>query len=141
MTRFEDAYPQFLEQYIKEASESSNTDSPSESPQIEGEIASAPEIRTLLKRSKKNKNSDESVSSNKNSELIDEKQSSVMNLEVWLKKSGKSKIQTPEAKKAVLPEILALLDNVSNKSIHQALNKAGFIRSGSEFITREDNKS
>jgi hypothetical protein len=62
-----------------------------------------------------------------------------MNLEIWLKKLGKSEIQTPEAKKAVLPEILASLDNVSNKSIHQALDKAGFIRSGNEFITGGDN--
>jgi hypothetical protein len=72
--------------------------------------------------------------------LIDEKQSSMMNLEIWLKKSGRSEIQTPKAKKAVLPEILASLDNVSNKSIHLALNKAGFIRSGSEFITEGDNQ-
>ena len=135
LARFEDAYPQFLEQYIKEDSESSNTDSTLESPQIEGEIASAPEIRTLLK-----KNSNESISSSKDSELIDEKQSSLINLEIWLKKSGKSEIQTPKAKKAVLPEILASLDNVSNKSIHLALNKAGFIRSGSEFITGGDNQ-
>jgi hypothetical protein len=138
LTRFEDAYPQFLEQYIK-ASESPGDDSPLESPRIEGEIASAPEIRTLLKKRKRNKNSDESASPSENPELVDEKQSSLMNLEIWLKKLGKSEIQTPEAKKAVLPEILASLDNVSNKSIHQALDKAGFIRSGNEFITGGDN--
>lgn len=118
----------------------SSTDSPSESPQIEGEIASAPEIRSLLKKRKKNKNSTESTSSSRNPELIDEKQSSLINLEIWFKKSGKSEIQSPDAKKAVLPEILASLDNVSNKSIHQALNKAGFIRSGNEFIAGGNNQ-
>jgi len=134
LEKFEDAYPKFLEQYIKEALESSDANSSPEPPQIEGEIASAPEIRTLLIEGKNSINSDRALS-NKKSELIDETQSSLMNLEIWLEKSGKSKTSSFETKRAVLPEILASLNNVSNKNIHEALNNAGFIRLGTEFLT------
>lgn len=136
LARFEDAYPKFLEQYIKEKSKSSKKDFLSETPQIEGEIASAPEIRGLVKKGKKIKKSEVSESSNTESELIDERQSSLMNLETWLKKSGGAIDQSPEVMRAVLPIILASVKSASNKSVHMALNKAGFIRSGSEFMQK-----
>ncbi|MDQ6786312.1 MAG: hypothetical protein M3033_05780, partial [Acidobacteriota bacterium] len=134
LERFEDAYPQFLEKYIKENSESSNANVPLKPVQIEGEISSAPEIRPLLKKDNNINKSDELTNKNSKSELINEQQTSLLNLEVWLKKSGKSEMPSIEAQKAVLPQILTSLDNINNKNIHTALNKAGFIRSGNEFV-------
>jgi hypothetical protein len=128
LTRFEDAYPQFLEKFIKESTKPAKGSS--ELPQVNGEIASDPQIRTLLNNNKKNESSVESSSS-------DEKPDSLISFESWMKKIS-NRLQPAEKKKAVLPAILASLDNVNNKIIHLALKDAGFIRSGSEFITGGD---
>lgn len=133
LTHFEDAYPKFLEQYIEQSPKSSESDS-SASVQVEGEIASDPVIRAAMKRAKQSEKPDESSSDNFESKLIDEKQNSLMNIEVWFKKSRKTK-SASESKKAVLPEILNSLNEVNNKTIHSALNEAGFIRSSDEFIS------
>jgi hypothetical protein len=58
-------------------------------------------------------------------------------LESWLEKIGK-KLHPPEEKKGVLPGILASLDSANNKAIYTALNQAGFIRSGSEFMAGDN---
>lgn len=129
LAKFEDAYPKFLEEFIKKSEKDGN----SVSPQIEGEISSDPVIRALRKENKKVKKTDNPNSSDESSELIDEKQTSLLNLEIWLKKSGE--IQNHPETKAVLPAILSSLDKVTNESIYAALNEAGFIRSGSEFMS------
>jgi hypothetical protein len=137
LTRFEDAYPQFLEQFIEKSKKPSAKNSSSEPPQVEGEIANDPQIRTLLNKIKKDKNSDKSLPNNEGSKLIDEKPDSLVSLESWLEKTG-TRLQPREEKKTVLPGILASLDNVSNKAVYTALSEAGFIRSGSEFMTGDN---
>lgn len=134
LARFEDAYPQFLERYIEQSSKPPESDFSSEPIQVEGEITSDPVIRSAMKKAKQPKRSTKSSSDNSESELIDEKQNSLMNIEVWFKKSKKTK-SVPESKKAVLPEILSSLKEVNNKTIHAVLNKAGFIRSSDEFMS------
>ncbi len=134
LVRFDDAYPAFLEEYIKQTKRPSGTGKTTEPLKIEGEIASDPVIRALTKENKKNKKTDNTDSGNNNSELIDEKQTSLMNLEIWLKQTGKTPGLSELKRTAELPEILSSLDNVTNKSIHAALNEAGFIRPGSEFV-------
>lgn len=134
LARFEDAYPKFLEQYIEQATKSPESNSSSQSVQVEGEIASDPVIRAAIKKAKQPKRSVKSALVDSESELIDEKQNSLMNVEVWFKKSKKHQSGS-ESKKAVLPEILALHKKVNNKTIHVALNDAGFIRSSGEFMS------
>jgi hypothetical protein len=129
LARFEDAYPKFLDQFIIE---SSKTNSPSEPPQVEGEIASDPQIRTLLNKSKKGKPSN----SNKSGKSEIEESDSIISFDNWLKKTT-DKYQSSNSPKAVLPAILASVNQATNKSIHEALNKAGFIRSGNEFYQEE----
>lgn len=135
LARFEDAYPQFLEQYIKESPNPLSKVS-SEMPQIEGVIADAPEIITLTKKNKNADNSGLSKSISENSEVIDKRKLSLMNVESWLKKSGSSieSSESSNSSKAVLPEILNSIKNVNNKSVYAALREAGFIRSGNEFL-------
>jgi hypothetical protein len=137
LTRFEDAYPKFLEQFIKESKKPSTKNSSSEPPQVEGEIANDPQIRTLLNENKKDKNSDKSSPVKNGSKSINEKSDSLVSLESWLEKIGK-KLHPPEEKKGVLPGILASLDSANNKAIYTALNQAGFIRSGSEFMAGDN---
>jgi hypothetical protein len=131
LARFEDAYPKFLEKFIEESTNSSKP------PQVEGEIASDPQIRTLLNKNKKDEISDELFAKKKNSNLRNDQPDSIISFESWMKKIT-NKLQPTEEKKTVLPEILASLDNVNNKTIHAALKEAEFIRSGSEFITSGD---
>lgn len=126
LARFEDAYPKFLDDFVKQTSKSNN---PSETIQIEGEIASDPVIKALIEKSE----NDKSQSGDSETELIDKKQTPSMKFEVRLKKQGKSRTSSSEEKKAILPEILLSLSEVNNKTIHIALNEAGFIRSSNEF--------
>lgn len=133
LARFEDAYPQFLEEYIEQSPKSSEPNYSSISVQVEGEIASDPVIRSAIKKAKQSKRSTESSDNNSDAELIDQKQTSLMNVEIWAKKTRHSK-KSVETKKAVLPEVLNSLKEVNNKTIHSALNEAGFIRSSDEFI-------
>lgn len=136
LASFEDAYPQFLEEYIERSPKlpESNGFTDSESAQVEGEIASDLVIRAAIKKAKQSKKSSASSDENSDAELIDHKQTSLMNMEIWAKKTQRSE-KDDEFKKAVLPEILSSLKDVNNKTIHAALNQAGFIRSGDEFIS------
>lgn len=134
LTRFEDAYPQFLEEYIEKSKASSDAISSSSSVQVEGEIASDPVIKAAIKKAKQSKKSQKTSEDNSEAELIDQKQTSLMNVEIWAKKMQSSRNNT-EARKSVLPEILTSLKEINNKTIHAALNEAGFIRSGDEFIS------
>lgn len=136
LTRFEDAYPQFLEQFIEESTKPSAKNSSSEPPQVEGEIANDPQIRTLLRKNKKDKDSNKSLPDNEDSYIGDEQPDSLISFESWMEKTRK-KLQPCEEKKAILPGILASLDNANNKVIHATLKEAGFIRSGSEFMLED----
>lgn len=127
LARFEDAYPQFLEQFIENSA--SDKDS-AKSIHIEGEIASDPVIRKALKCENSNK-----VVENEDAELITEIQSSLMNLEVWLKKMENAERVSSNSKQAVLPKILSSLSEVNNKTIHATLKQNGFIKSGMEFMS------
>ncbi len=127
LTRFEDAYPKFLEKFIEESKKTSGKISSSEPPQVEGEIANDPQIRTLLNKNRKDKNSDKSLPNEKDSKSRNEKPDSPVSLE-----------NRTEEKKAVLPGILASLNTENNKAIHTALKEAGFIRSGSEFMAGDN---
>lgn len=134
LARFEDAYPKFLGQYIEQSAKVPESDSSSGSVKVEGEIASDPVIRAAMKKAEQSEKPNKSTSDNTESELIDEKQTSLMNIEVWFKKSKKTQAAS-ESKKAGLPKILASLKKVDNKAIHAALNEAGFIRSSDEFMS------
>lgn len=129
LARFEDAYPKFLDQFIIDAS---RTDSPSESPQIEGEITSDPQIRNLLN----NKSKDKSSNATKKGKSNNESSYSFISYENWLKKTT-DKYRKSNDSRVLLPAIFASLNNVTNKSIHAALNEAGFIKSGNEFYQEE----
>lgn len=106
LTRFEDAYPQFLDQFITDAKKHSGDES--YTPQIEGEISNNPVIRAL------NKADENGLSSKEN------------------KKSDSDFFKESQA---VLPKIHNSVSTVTSKSIHTALNEAGFIRPATEFIT------
>ena len=137
LARFEDAYPQFLEQYIEGVSKSATKEISPNILQIEGEIASAPEIRSFFKNKKKNENINVSTLNDNHYEIFDEKKTPIMNFEVWLKEFEKSSTQAVKGKKGVLPAILASLGSTSNKSVYKALKDANFIRSSDEFIRQE----
>ena len=134
LARYEDAYPQYLGRYIEGVSKPIAKEVSPDLLQIEGEIASAPEIISFFKNSKKGKNTKVSNSNEKNYEIFDEKKTPIMNFEIWLKEFEKSNSQATEGKKGVLPAIFASLENVSSKTIYQALKDANFIRSSDEFI-------
>lgn len=130
LIRFEDAYPQFLEQFIID---SSNPNLPLELPQIEGEINSDPQIKNLLNKNKK----DKSLNTAKNDKSSNTKSNPPSTYENRLKKIS-GKYQSCKKSKAVLPAILASLKTVNNKTVYSALSEAGFIRSGSEFFSGGD---
>jgi len=134
LTRFEDAYPQFLEQFIND---SVKPDSTSKPPQIEGEISNDPQIRNILNNNKPPKNTKKSLPKPEDISTNENNSDSLTNLEDWLKKISKKALppDSSSGKKALLPSILDALEVKTNKSIHAALNEAGFIRSGSEFIS------
>jgi hypothetical protein len=129
LARFEDAYPQFLEQFIFDTKKPSGDESGA--PQIEGEISNDPVIRAL------NKAGESSVSDPHSniSESIDEKRSSLTNFRLSSKENKQSDLDFFKKSQAVLPKIYNSVETVTNKSIHTALNEAGFIRSASEFTT------
>lgn len=135
LKHYEDAYPKFLEDYIEERLKSAESELFSNPIQVEGEIASNPVIKAAIKKVEKTTKLKKEHVNNDDSELISEKQTSLMNLEVWLNKTGRSESSPPEIRKAILPEILSSLNEVNNKIIHAALSRAGFIRPGSEFIS------
>jgi hypothetical protein len=132
LTNFEDAYPKFLEQFIKEPEDSAKNN-PSEPLQISGEITSDPQIRSLLNKNKESENSNKSISKKDGDIANNSVTDSLVNLDVWLEKVG-DKNQSYEEKKALLPSIFTSLEIKTNKSVHALLNEAGFIRSGSEFM-------
>ncbi|HEX8377848.1 MAG TPA: ATP-binding protein [Pedobacter sp.] len=128
LARFEDAYPRFLEELIKKAPDPNSS---LKSPQIEGEITSHPQIRSS-DNNEGNKSSKKSSAKDNKTKSGFELSESLTNFDDWLKKIV-DKCRHPEEKKAALPAILASLENVTNVTIHTALNEAGFIRSGNEF--------
>lgn len=134
LARFEDAYPKFLEQFINE---SVKPDSTSKPPQIEGEISNDPQIRNILNKNKLPKNTEKSLPKSEDVSVDENNSDSLTNLEDWLEKVSKKALlpNSSSGKKALLPSILDALEAKTNKSIHAALNEAGFIRSGSEFIS------
>lgn len=132
LTRFEDAYPQFLEQFI-ENSVSSNRDSKN-AVQVEGEIASDPIIRSVLNRKKISKKSYQSSKKEK-FESINEKSISLKNLRTWVEKTENIEAVSSNSKETILPKILASLNEVNSKTIHTALKEKGFIKSAVEFIS------
>lgn len=132
LVRFEDAYPQFLIEYVKNSSKSSGEEV-NQLPRIEGEIASAPEIRSAIAKYNKTKSPKSLVSSN-GAELNDEKHSSSEKINASPKNRKILEKSAQEQEKYILPQILASIENPDSKSIHGALHEAGFIRSGNEFI-------
>jgi hypothetical protein len=114
LAKFEDAHPQFLGTYIKESAKQYPKASKIQTaPTIEGEIASSPQIRKLIK--------------NKTANLTDE-----------ISNTPSAIISDYGEKEAVLPKILASVVEVNNKSVYQALNQAGFIKSGTEFFSKPE---
>ena len=133
LARFEDAYPQFLEKHFEKSQKVSKSNNSLKTLQIEGEIANDPVIKAKIKEEEEK--SDNSANTDPTLELIDKKETSLVNVEVWLKKKEENKFPLSEIKKPVLPEILNTLDEINNKTIHEALKKENFIRSSSEFIS------
>ena len=134
LTRFEDAYPKFLETYIENASVSSAQQPQPIPPQIYGEIASAPEVRSLTKKSAKATNATAKDFADSKNAVSDSTQSSLENLELWLEKTGKSKNTSQQVKPAVLPKVLDSIRVPSKITVHAALDERGYIRSSDEFI-------
>lgn len=109
LAKFEDAYPQFLGEYLKDSAKA-QPKSFHNLPTIEGEVATSPQIRKFTNQTNNNRDSKSVIG--KIPALI---------------------TSSPILKEAILPKILASVVEVNNKSIHHALSHAGFIRSGMEF--------
>lgn len=117
LARFEDAYPQFLEQYVKKSLKSTRKN-PSEKWQIEGVITSEPEIRVLLEEAGQgNKHSATALSDNEDSDLINSQKSSLTNLQVWSRNIGKEDSLVSEIKEPILPNILASIAEIGRAHV------------------------
>lgn len=119
LARFEDAYPRFLGDYLEHSSQQYSQDNKLV---IEGEISSSPEIRNKIDKKESSEIS-----------KISEKKTSLMNIEIWAKKSNKKKNQK-NYPKTVLPEIHTPLDKINKVSAYTKLSQAGFICSAGEFV-------
>jgi AAA domain len=114
LSQFEDAYPTYLEQSLKD----------SNSPKIKGEVSNEPEIRIILH----DKNGDkENNSDSEHKEAVEEF------FKVNIKKTQKSKAKKPTTEGGLL-ETFQSVEKPDIHNVYEALKDKGFVKTSDEFI-------
>jgi hypothetical protein len=130
LSNFEDAYPEFLKVILLEKSDQ---------PEIIGIVVDEPEIKTLLNSETESKFETES---NNETYLQNEKQ--LLETQMAIENFFQSKISKtgnlPKKQEAqgILPSIFKSIESPNSKKIYDALKKADFIQSGTEFLSDKE---
>jgi hypothetical protein len=117
LRQFEDAYPTYLEQLLKD----------SNPPKVTGEVSNEPEIRIVLH----DKNgSEENNSASENKAAVEE----------FFKEAIKSKAKTLPTKGGLL-ETFQNIEKTDIHNVYEALKDKGFVKTGDEFIFSSNEKN